>query len=336
MFHIPRFFLQKILLLILSSLFVSAAAYEISEKEIHDARQLNRYLVNCEFSRARGFCDSLFAEEEVRRLPLYYYMKVAAMGLESLDRDQVVHRESFYNTYNSGMAVIDSLKTAGERSSDLVMTEGFLTASFFSYLLLDGKYMTAIKYGRGALDTIETAKKLDSSNYDADYYIGFYSLAKGELKNRLRMFLFWMPDGIKNGAESLENCMDSSRFMSSAAAMVLVDVYVRDGSVQKAAPMLDSLQGEFPHSRFLRWTEARLKEQQKDDAGAGQVYENLCRSYLDADYIHNALVTGELARTRYTTAGAEATALQKEIRQRVERSSLNRDDEKLYDAIVGR
>lgn len=289
MLCIPRFCLSKIAIsLILSALFFSLFSYTISDPEIKDALEINELVVNCDFKKAEKQSQTLLNANPDK--PLYYYLVLASIGLRTLDSDVFLNEDTFHTTYTKGMALIEKMEKE-KKTSDLVMLKGFLKASYFSYMMVGGKYGKAITDGRGALDIIEEAKKLNKENYDSDYFIGFYSFAKGELRNRLKVLLFWMPDGTADGQKSLEICSKKSRFMQSAASMVLVDVFVRDGKFVKARPMLDSMLQVYPQSRFLMWTECRYWEGKKDTAKAAKAYMDLARAYFDAEYWHNGLET---------------------------------------------
>lgn len=289
----PRFCPSKITIsLLFSSLFFSLFSYTISDKEIKDALKVNELVVNCSFKQAEYVSDSLLEENPDK--PLYYYLVLASIGLRTLDSDVFKNEERFKTVFNSGMHQISRMEREG-KTSDLMMIKGFLKASYFSYMMVGGKYSKAIGDGRGALDVIEEAKKLDQNNFDSDYFIGFYSFAKGELRNRLKVLLFWLPDGVKDGQKSLEICSRKSRFMQAAASMVLVDVFVRDKKFAKARPMLDALKKKYPRSRFLMWTECRYWEGKNDYGRAAEAYMYLSKEYFNAQYWHNGLETALLA-----------------------------------------
>ncbi|MGM0461167.1 MAG: tetratricopeptide repeat protein [Fibrobacterota bacterium] len=312
---------------------VSGYSYVISPREVTMASQINDLLVNCRFSRADHLSDSL-----LRSAPdnlLYYYMRVAVIGLESLDRNKTVHKDVFDSVYEAGMERID---TVSRTTSDVVMIEGFLQASYFSFLLLDGQYLRGIRLGRGALETIERSKSMNPRNYDADYFIGFYGFARGEIQNRLRLLLFWLPDATQEGITSLIECMDKSRFMSTAAAMVLADVYIRNGQLEKGKPLLDSLLNEYPDSRFLYWSRARYFDALKENYLAGDVYALLARRYMAASFHHNALNTATLALERYAAHNPrpreDMQDLIDSVKTEISPHELDSSDRGIYENII--
>lgn len=330
----PRFCLLKITIsLFLSALFCSLFSYTISPKEVEDALVINELVVNCRFEKAEHLSDSLLNEN--RDKPLYYYLVLASIGLRTLDSDVFKNEMKFKTTFDSGMNLVSKIEQKG-KTSDLMMIKGFLKASYFSYMLVGGKISKAIGDGRGALDIIEEAKKLNQTNYDSDYFIGFYSFAKGELRNRLKVLLFWLPDGVKDGQKSLEICSKKSRFMRSAASMVLVDVFVRDGEFSKARPMLDSMKVVYPNSRFLYWTEARYWEGKNDDRRAAEAYRDLSRRYFDDFYWHNGIETATMAVKFMKKAkmDKELKAFSEEVKTSVPSSRLAKKDRGKFDKLI--
>ncbi|ERP32109.1 tetratricopeptide repeat protein [Chitinivibrio alkaliphilus] len=307
-------------------------AYTISEEEVRNAAIINDLLVNCEFERARSRSDSLLIESP--ESILYYYMGVAVIGLESLDRNEVVDLSRFEEIYTAGLKRVAA---AQRRTSDVVMLEGFLQASYFSILLLDGQYVRGVRQGRGALDLIKKTKEMNPQNFDADYFIGFYSFARGELRNRLRFMLFWMPDEIEEGLVALQRCMEHARFMSTAAAMVLADVSVRDGRLEEGRELLDSLLVEYTDSRFLLWTKARYYEALGEYFLAADVYGDLAHRYVSVSFYTNALNTAEHAMDLYEKSSYPAESalyeLARTITEGVPRRGLSRGDTRLLDAL---
>jgi len=269
-------------------LFVSIlSAYSVPDSLCREASKVNDLLINCQFVQARKYADQLLAKDSTE--PLYYYLKIASVGLETLDRDEVVLKSSFMKTYTKGMAILANSKNLS-RDSYSMMLQGFLQTSLSSYQLLDGKYGSAVVVGKDGLKSVEKARELDKNNADVDYYLGFFSYARGELKKRVPV-LFWLENSSKAGIVQLQRCSDSGLFMNSAADMVLVDVLVREGELARSEKMLIPLMKKYPQSRFLLWTKTRLEIARGQTEQAARTFATLSRSYSEDAFYHNAILT---------------------------------------------
>ncbi len=272
-----------VILLLVSVIF----GYSVSDSLRTEAKKVNDYVINCEFDRALELSNSLLAKDPEE--PLYYYLKIATLGLMTLDRDQPVEEELFFATYKSGMELLKS-KDNLDSDSYLKMLEGFMYTSYSSFQLLNGNYFSAVSKGKDGLAAVEQSRELDSANHDLDYYLGFFSYARGELKSRVPI-LFWLDDSSQEGLDQLRRCSASGLFMNRAADMVLVDVMVREGDLTNGEQMLTPMMNEYPESRFLMWTEARLREGQNDTEETIRAYSTLATSYFDNAYYHNGFIT---------------------------------------------
>ncbi len=268
-------------------LFISVSAYTVPDSLRSEAKRINDLLINCNFGTARIISDSLLVKDSTE--PLYYYLKLASLGLETLDRDEVVREKEFRETYKRGMALLAQNSTLKENTY-LMMLQGFMQTSLSSFNLLSGKYFSAVSVGKDGLRSVEAARNIDSSNHDLDYYLGFFSYARGELKKRVPI-LFWLENSSKAGIVQLQRCSDHGQFMNSAADMVLVDVLVREGNLEKGEVILKSMMNEYQKSRFLLWTKTRLETAQKNPQKAAETFMTLARSYFKDQFFHNGIIT---------------------------------------------
>lgn len=236
------------------------------------------------------YTDSLMAVDSTE--PLYPYLHLCALGLRDLDFDQIIDTSVFLTTYKKTIRTINVYEKYHGRTSYSMTLLGFALASHSSFYLLHKKYFSAIGTGLDAMKIFNKAKKSDSTNYDVDLFLGLYNYAKGELKKRLWMVLFWYPGSKKQGIQSLEACRYNSQLVSEGAKVVLIDIYVMESKYDKSKILADSLFKKYPNSRFLFWSRARYFEALKEYAKAANEYGELADSYANEKYgDYNSLVT---------------------------------------------
>lgn len=247
-------------------------------------------LINCEFALAQEITDSLMAADSTE--PLYPFLHLCALGLRDLDFDRIIDTSAFLATYQKTVNTINYYEKIHGRTSYSMTLLGFAYATHSSFYLLHKKYFSAIGTGLDAVRIFNEAKKMDSTNYDADFFLGFYNYARGELKKRLWMVLFWYPGSKEQGIKSLEACRINSQIVSEGAKMILIDVYVNESEYEKSEILADSLFKKYPHSRFLLWSRAKYFEKLKEYAKAAKEYEKLAEAYANVKYgEYNSLIT---------------------------------------------
>jgi len=313
-------------LFIVSTLF----AYNVPDSLRSEAKAVNDYVINCQFDDALALSNSLLHKDSTE--PLYYYLKLATLGLMTLDQDQPVFKDLFFSTYESGMSILKSKENL-ETDSYLKMLEGFMYTSYSSFQLLSGSYFSAVSKGKDGLAAVEKSRELDSTNHDLDYYLGFFSYARGELKSRVPI-LFWLEDSSQEGLVQLRRCSSDGLFMNRAADMVLVDVMVREGELINGEAMLHPMMEEYPESRFLMWTDARLREGQNDTTAITDMYRKLAISYIENDHYHNGFITA-LTALDYLNQDTEAQkSTAQQLLSLVDYSSIPDSEKSQYNKIV--
>lgn len=266
-------------------------------------------MINCEFTRALKQTDSLMACDSIE--PLYPYLHLCALGLRDLDFDRIIDTAAFLSAYATTIARIDVHEKVHGKTSYSMTLRGFAYASHSSFYLLHRKYFAAIGTGLDAVRLFDDVKDIDSANYDADFFLGFYNYARGELKKRLWMVLFWYPGSKKKGVKSLETCARLGQISSLAAKMILIDVYMRESENKKSRKLYKSLSGKYPASRFLFWSDARYYEEMKEYVRAADVYGKLAESYTKEKYgDYNALATRLMQIEMLDKAGQKTRAAQ--------------------------
>lgn len=320
--------MKTILMILLSA--VILWGYSVPDSLRREAKQVNDLLINCQFSQARKIADNLLAKDSTEIL--YYYLKLACIGLETLDRDEVVMKTSFMKTYEKGMAVLAKDKSVS-KSSYLTMLKGFMESSLSSFQLLEGKYGSAVSVGKQGLKSVEKSRELDGSNADVEYYLGFFSYARGEIKKRVPI-LFWLENSSKTGIVQLQRCSDKGLFMNSAADMVLVDVLVRENELARSEKMLSPLMAKYPQSRFLMWTKTRLEIAKGERDRAAKTFAELSKSYSKDGFYHNAILTAHEAMKLIEKSPELKKRIAGESVSLIPSKSVAEKDRKSYEKLV--
>ena len=276
---------------------VSASGrYMVGEEAVVQARRLNNLIVNCEFNRAYELTDRLLRENPQE--PLFYYLALAAIGLKNLDFNEVLDKEKFFDIYERGILLTETMLESDPKSCDLIMIRGFLMSANAAFLLLEGRLAAGARLGLRSLEVLREAHACDPTNYDTQYYLGFFDYAQAELRRRLGPLGIFtgLTRNPQQGITALERCVRYARFMNRAAEMVLVDVYVRENRLDKAGQTLPRLLAEFPESRFLMWTQKRYHIARGDDSAAFETALKASRLYIRDGAYHNGIMILEETR----------------------------------------
>ena len=271
-------------------------------------------LISGEYAQVITCTDSLMSVDSTE--PLYPYLHLCALGLRDLDFDQIIDSNTFLATYQKTIRKINLYEKRHGQTSYCKTLLGFAYASHSSFYLLRKKYFSAIGTGLDAMKIFNEAKETDTTNYDADLFLGLYNYAKGELKKTLWMVLFWYPGSKKQGIRSLEACRNSGQLASEGAKLVLMDIYARESKYEKFKILADSLFVKYPNSRFLFWSRAKYFEALKEYAKAAGDYGELADSYEREKYgEYNSLVTRlkQIELLDKSGQGKEAIRIAKEV-----------------------
>lgn len=270
--------IHKIMLLFLGIIF-SLSALEIPANHKHEACKINDWVINCQFTEALTHVDSLIAAEPT--VPLFPVMKVSILGLRDLDLGTAADSALFRKSYESAHHSIKQYEDKNGKDSYSMTMIGFADAMFATYYVHHSQYFSAIDLGMDAIRLFRKVKKIDSQNYDVDFFLGFYNYARGELKKKLWMVLFWQFGKKDKGISSLEICSSRGSILNDPAKMILADVYVQEEMFHKYEKLIVNLENKYPQSRFLMWSRARFYEKKEKYLQAAEVYKKLSNYYKD-------------------------------------------------------
>jgi tetratricopeptide (TPR) repeat protein len=243
------------------------------------------------YGRAFSLLDTL--DKLDKKDPLAPVLKIFARGLRDLDFERSVDSAGFEKAYQTAMNRLKTYETAHGISSYSLTLTGYAKAGYASYHGRQKRYGGAIQTGLNALDLMRQAQQLDSTETDADFFLGLYDFAKSDLKRRLWWVLFWYPADRERGIKRLERCSKGSGIAVKGAELALADVFLQTERMEKARRCLADLNEQFPQSRFVLWAQARFYELLKEYKQAADIYHQLFLSYKAEKLGNiNALVTG--------------------------------------------
>lgn len=269
-----------VLLLFLLPLSLSA---EFTHDNISQAKRVNHLALQCHFDSALVVCDSLIKDDGD---PFYYYLKLSALGLYSLDHMSVQREQELLKLLEREGELFSQPTTVDEKR--LV---AFWQIASSSFVALEKHYLSAYHKGKKGLKVIKEYQ--DSAGvlkYDALYYIGNEGYLKNEMRRRSGGLLFWYKKAGEQGVSSLEKSADSASFMQVSAQFSLIDYAISLGEYGRAQKLIDSVPEKFHTSRFYYWPKLRLAEAQKDTVGIQREIDVLVQSYYK-DEAHKAVFT---------------------------------------------
>jgi hypothetical protein len=292
---------------IVMCLSVATTALELPETEKRVFNELIDSAVNCRFNAALNKADSLIAADTIDPLPSM--LKLITIGLRDLDYDIFVDTSALIDAYLRTITRCDQYDRKHGKTSYSLTVRGCALATYASFRIQQKKYFAAVDEGFGALRCLREAQVRDPGNADADYFLGLYEYAIGDLKVHFWWILFWHDGNKRNGIKRLYRCSLKSEFSATAAQLSLIDVYIKEGEYGKAAGLVEKMQQRYPESRFILWAKARYFEAQKYFEDAADVYLDLAGRYRKTTYgTHNGLVVQFKAAQLYAQIGRDMTA----------------------------
>ncbi|MBD3316615.1 MAG: hypothetical protein GF344_12570 [Chitinivibrionales bacterium] len=247
-------------------------------------------VIDCKFTRAIAAAESLSRVDTID--PLGPLLHLLALGLRDLDFDLFLDSTAFLETYATTLARTQNYERNNGRTSYSLTVAGIANAAHASYYLRRDRYFAAIGSGLEGMKKLESARKLDSTNVDPNFFLGAYEYARGELRKKLWMVLFWYPGSRSRGIARLNVCMREAQLTATGAKMALADIYVKEKEFAKAWSIIQELYREHPRSRFVMWSQAKYHEERKEFVRAAEVYARLAASYEQEHHgRYNVLVT---------------------------------------------
>ncbi|NLL15302.1 MAG: hypothetical protein GX267_18030 [Fibrobacter sp.] len=234
-------------------------------------------IINCDFQHAFLLCDSL--KKEFPTDPLPSILKLSAMGMRDIDCEKTIDSAGFINEFLVSQELIRSFEQKNGITSYGLMLDGLSKAMHAAFFLRQKAYFDVLHNGVDAIKLLKKAKELDSTNADADFFLGLYDYGKSELKKKLWMVLFWYPGSKKEGIEKLKNCSKNASLTRIAAKLSLSDIYIQEKKPGLSEAIISELENQYKNSRFVLWAKVKYLESVKNYDSTAAVYEKLSMQY---------------------------------------------------------
>lgn len=283
---------MKCKFIILFCFAVSSGVYAFSFPEESDSYRglVIEQIINSQFNEALLICDSLIRQNPSDPLPSV--LKLAVIGMRDVDFEKVLDSTGFISSYNKSLDLVTEYQKQAGISSYSKTLEGLCKAIHATFYLRTKAYVPSLQNGFNALKLLQEAKDLDSSNAEADFFLGLYDYARAELRSKLWWILFWYPGNRENGIRKLENCSRSAELTGTAAKLSLCDIYTEEKKPERSLHLIKELEKRYPQSRFVLWSKAKYYEAIQDYSLAAAAYEKLSDSYaLVPEGEYNSAVT---------------------------------------------
>jgi hypothetical protein len=255
-----------------------------------------------DYNGAILLCDSIIKTD--REDPMGMMLRLSAIGMHDLDLDSATDSLDFFGMYKKTEASLFNYEKKFGVSSYTCTVKGFAKAIAAAYNLWRKKYFAGLDLGFDALSALQEAKRLDNTNSDVDFFLGFYTYARADLKRTFWWAFFWYSGDKNAGIRSIRACSRNAQFTRQAANLLLAELYYRENKIAESDTITSGLLAAFPASRLTLWTCAKRGEATQSFAAAAASYQALADAYDGIGRARrNALTTRSKAAHMYFYAG---------------------------------
>jgi tetratricopeptide (TPR) repeat protein len=194
------------------------------------------------------------------------------------------------------------------------------------------RFVTAFRYGWKGVSIFQNMASSGSKIPDIQFGIGTYDY----WRSALMKMLWWMPgvsDNREVGISKLKNVMENGVYSRSAAAMVLIDIYINECRFADALDLSNEMVKKYPRAQIFRWGQAAAFQGLEMHDDAVKAYQFiLSRNEIDPNSNHYNSVTARVAIAKSMVASgkyAEAVEhidainkyeIDKDIRKRLDKT----------------
>lgn len=184
---------------------------------------------------------------------------------------------------------------------------------------VEARYLYGLRLGEKAFEHTQRLRRLHPRIEDTGIVLGVHDYVLGSLPRLHRFFLFFVgARGDRDrGIQYLEGAAQRGEYLRTYARVLLAVARIREGQLDAAASLLESLQADYPNNPLILFELARLYRQQQRYRPATQ----LCQELLAAVIAHptNPRILGPedvwLERARSEVAARELDAALESLRQ---------------------
>ncbi|MCX7725648.1 MAG: hypothetical protein N2053_02235 [Chitinispirillaceae bacterium] len=255
-------------------------AFSIPQNKKSISEKCVEYILATKYDSALLFIE----KNEEKEVPLYFVLKLTVLSMRDVDFETPIDTLFFMKIYNEAIKKCEKYETVNEKSSYSRMLYGTTKAIYAANLLKQKKYFAAVPVGFNAMDLLNEAYKIDSTNYDAEFFLGLYEFALSELRSKLWWVLFWYPGNRANGIKRVRRCAENGIIIGKAALIPLCEMYIQDKKAEEARKIMEEFKKKYPDSRFVLWSEAKYYESQREYNKSAEIFEKLSESYKREKY----------------------------------------------------
>ncbi|MFP4163193.1 MAG: tetratricopeptide repeat protein [Chitinispirillaceae bacterium] len=300
--------MSRAFLLFSLAVVIQANAFEVPSDHSSFAERITTDIINCEFEKTIKATDSAVTSDPQNSLAAVLHL--VALGMRDVDYDSTIDAAAFQKSFERATKSVEKYEKAHGATSYSRTLKGFVLAIHASFYLKKDEYFAAYGTGMDAIDIMNKARELDSTNTEVNLFLGLYEYAKGDLKRKLWWVLFWYPGDKERGIKQLEQCARSAQMTATAAQLALSDIYLKQKKPERSKKIISTLKKKFPRSRFLLWSEAKYLEEQKQYQKAAKVYGKLADSYAkEPKGSFNSLITRNKQAHLLNKAGQKQLAI---------------------------
>jgi len=234
-------------------------------------------IINCHYDGARVTCDSMIKQDAADPMP--WMLSLSSIALCGLDYDSTTDFRCFFSVYDHTDSLLSAYEAKNGISSYSLTIKGFINAVAGAFCLQKKEFVKGLNLGLDGIHMLQDAKKRDPENFDADLFLGMYTCARAELKRTFWWALFWYSGNRTEGISRLYTCKNKSSFSGLPAALLLADIVAKDERYDEAFGLLDTLEKQYPSSRFVKWTKAKTCAAKHSLSEAAVLYGALADEY---------------------------------------------------------
>lgn len=286
--RLKNFNLCFIFFVLFLSFFSITYAFSIPSHKKKISEKCVEYILSTKYDSALLFIEKNLEADD----PLLSVLQLTVLSMRDVDFETPIDTSLFMKIYNEAIKKCEKYESVNEKNSYSRMLYGTTKAIYAANLLKQKKYLSAVPIGFNSMDLLNEAYSLDSTNHDAEFFLGLYEFAISELRSKLWWVLFWYPGNRTNGIERVKRCAEKGVIIGKAALIPLCEMYIQDKKIKEARIIMEEFKKDYPDSRFVLWSEAKYYESEKEHEKAAAIFEKLSNSYkLEKNGEYNYIFT---------------------------------------------
>ncbi|KAA3619294.1 MAG: tetratricopeptide repeat protein [Calditrichaeota bacterium] len=263
------------IIIIFLPVFLNASDY-LTPKNIATISNIISDTVFQRYESALARCDSLQMEKPEN--PMGYFFHAATLQSQMMDYEKY---DAIGEFFKYTQKAIKLSKADIKKYPDNSWPHFFLGGAIGYEAMVRGRnneLFHAFKDGWKSINALQTALKIDSTNYDIYLGIGTYKYYRSQLSKYLK----WLPfiaDERSAGKEMIRQAIEKGQFTRPAAINGLFWILVKEDKFDEAEQLINVAVTEHPGSRFFLWGKAKINLKQEKWQEAIRSYQQILATY---------------------------------------------------------